>query len=93
MARNKKIAKNKFAWYVHRLTYMGRVEAPSLWRMEKVALGSERDKMLASGYTTNDAGELVRLPGEWFRFESRASAETWMEAEAELYETWRREDS
>ncbi len=72
-------------WYIYRPTYMGRVEPPALWRLERVVAGSERDKMLASGRTVNDAGELVELPGEWRRFLSRAEAEAWMHAEASLW--------
>ncbi len=72
-------------WYVHRPTYMGMLEPPALWRLEEVEAGSERDKMLASGRTINDAGELVEIPGEWWRFKSRAEAEAWMHAEAQRF--------
>jgi hypothetical protein len=75
-------------WYIHRPTYMGRLESPRLWRMEAVIKGSERDRMLASRRTTNDAGEVVEIPGEWWRFEDRAAAEAWMEAERQRWEKW-----
>lgn len=69
----------KTVWYVHRPTYGGLLEPPYSWRIEEVEEGSDRDQMLSSGRTVNDAGELVELPGEWWRFESRQEAEAWMQ--------------
>jgi D-alanyl-D-alanine dipeptidase len=76
MAKNK-----KWVWYVHRPTYLSKVEHPALWKLEKVERDSARDRMLESGRTVNDCGELVELPGEWWRFSSRAHAEAWLRSE------------
>jgi hypothetical protein len=78
----------KFIWYVHRPTYMALVEPPVLWRLEAVIEGSERDRMLAAGRTVNSAGEWVEIPGQWWRFEDRDSAEAWMRDKAERWEEW-----
>jgi len=88
VARYGDYSTRKIIWFVHRPTYMGRVERPALWQMEAVVENSARDKMLTSGRTVNDAGELVELPGEWWRFTTRASAEAWMEDQRRLWEEW-----
>jgi hypothetical protein len=75
-------------WWVHRPTYMGRVESPRLWRLHPVIAGSDRDLLLISRRTTTDAGEWVEIPGDWRRFEDRSAAETWMEEEARRWEEW-----
>jgi hypothetical protein len=78
----------EFVWYVWRPTCMDMLEPPYLWRLKAVIAGSERDRMLASKRTTTDAGEVVEIPGDWRRFESRAEAVAWLSAEAERWEKW-----
>jgi hypothetical protein len=75
-------------WWVNRPTYMDRLESPRLWRLHPVIAGSDRDLLLISRRTTTDAGEIVEIPGDWRRFESRAEAEAWLSAEAERWEKW-----
>jgi len=79
---------DKIVWWVHRPTYMGRVEPPAMWWMEAVISGSERDKTLAEGRTVNSAGDYIEIPGQWWRFEDRTAAEAWMRASAERWEEW-----
>jgi hypothetical protein len=79
----------KTIWYVIRPTYAGGVlERPAMWWVEEVEAGSARDRMLMSGRTYSDAGELVELPWQSIRFEDQASAEAWMTEEAERWERW-----
>jgi hypothetical protein len=80
---------NKKAWYVIRPTYAGgMLENPSIWRIEEVEQGSDRDKTLAAGRVLNDAGELVELPWQAIRFEDQAEAEAWFAAEEERWYRW-----
>jgi hypothetical protein len=79
----------KTVWFVIRPTYAGgMLERPATWRLEEVEVDSDRYRMLASGRTENSAGELVELPWQAIRFEDQASAEAWMEEEAERWYRW-----
>jgi hypothetical protein len=84
--RSKRMTK-KVVWYVYRPTRMGRVEPPALWELERVWAGSTLDRLLDRG--RNDAGEVINLPGEWWRFESRAHAEAWLRSQAWQWERQR----
>jgi hypothetical protein len=88
VAKYKEYVGNTIVWWVHRPTSRGMVERPTLWGLEPVIAGSQRDRELASGRVANDAGELVELPGQWIRFGDQASAEAWMTEETRRYWRW-----